>query len=285
MAPRASWKGQLKLSLVSFPVRLHNAITYSEKVSFNQLHKDCNRRLRQQMVCPEHGPVDRTEIVKGYEYEKGRYVVLEDADLENLKLETNKTIELVYFADEDDLDPMYLNSSYFVAPDGPVAQEAFAVFHQAMKEKGKIGIGRVVMSNREQIVALRPEGKGFVLTTLRYANEVRSPLPYFEDIKDVDIRPDHLKLAEQLIEANEATFEPDKFEDRYQSAVQQMIKAKIEGTEPAVPQEEEAGKVINLMDALKASVEQGMLKKPPAESVKKPKARKATAKRAKAKGA
>lgn len=282
MAPRASWKGQLKLSLVSFPVRLHNAVSAAHKVSLNQLHKDCNRRVRQQMTCPEHGPIDRTEIVKGYEFEKGKYVVIEDADLERLKLETTKTIELLYFIDEDVLDPMYLNSSYFVAPDGPVADEAFRVFHQAMKRNEKVAIGRVVMANRENIVALRVEGVGFVLTTLRYNSEVRSPTAYFEGIGQGDLREDHMQLAEQLIAANTAEFDTSTFKDRYQDALLELVKAKLEGAEPAVPQEEEVGKVINLMDALKASVEKGALKKPPAKSVKK--AKKAT-KRAKVKRA
>jgi DNA end-binding protein Ku len=278
MAPRASWKGQLKLSLVSFPVRLHNAVSAAHTISLNQLHKDCNRRVRQQMTCPEHGAIDRSDIVKGYEFEKGKYVVVDDGDLARLKLETTKTIELLYFIDEDVLDPMYLNSSYYVAPDGLVADEAFRVFHNAMKQHGKVGIGRVVMTNREHIVALRVEGVGFVLTTLRYASEVRSASAYFEDIGQGDLRADHMQLAEQLIEANSAEFDTSAFKDRYQDALLELVKAKLEGAEPAIPQEEEAGKVINLMEALKASVEKGALKKPPAKSVKRAKKSTKTAK-------
>jgi DNA end-binding protein Ku len=270
MPPRASWKGQLKLSLVSFPVRLHNVISTTERVSLNQLHAGCNRRLRQQMICPEHGPVERSEISKGYEYEKDKYVVMEEADLEAVRLDTTKSIELVQFVDEEQLDQLYLNASYFVAPDGPVADEAFRVFREAMKRQKKVAIGRVVMSNRENIVALRPEGKGFVLTTLHYASEVRSAEPYFEDIKDGTINESHMKLAEQLIESNAAEFTPSEFNDRYQDALLDVIKRKLDGEKPVVVQHEEAGKVINLMEALKASVAEQMRKKPPAESVSEP---------------
>jgi DNA end-binding protein Ku len=279
MPPRASWKGQLRLSLVSFPVRLHNAISTSERVSLNQLHAGCHRRLRQQMICPEHGPVERSDISKGYEYEKDKYVVIDDADLEAVRLETTKSIELVQFVDEDQLDSLYLNSSYFVAPDGPVADEAFRVFHQAMKTLKKVAIGRVVMSNRENIVALRVEGKGFVLTTLHYSNEVRAADPYFEDIKDGGINESHMKLAQQLIESHSAEFTPSEFNDRYQDALLDVIKQKMAGEQPVVVQHEEAGKVINLMEALKASVAEQTRKKPPAESVAEPAAAKPRARR------
>ncbi len=278
MVPRPMWKGQIRLSLVSFPVRMHNAVSTSTRVSFNQLHKDCGRRLKQQMVCPEHGAVDRTDIAKGYEYEKGKFVVMEDGDLEKVRIETNKTIELVQFVDAAELDPIYLNSSYYIAPDGPMGQDAFAVVHEAMRRNNKIAIGRMVIANRENIVALRCEDKGFVLTTLRYADEVRAAEPHFEDIKDIEPAEDHLKLAEQLIENATKEFDPTAFKDRYQDAMLEVIKAKIEGAEPVVPQEEEAGAVINLMDALKASVAGAATRKPPAESKKS-----ATARRTKAK--
>lgn len=279
MPPRASWKGQLKLSLVSFPVRMHNAVSTTSRISLNQLHAACNRRLRQQMVCPEHGAVDRSDIARGYEYEKSKYVVIDESDLEAVRLETNKTIELVTFVDAEELDTVYLNSSYYVAPDGPVGDEAFRVVRDAMKRMNKVGIGRVVMHNREQIVALRVEDAGFVLTTLHYADEVRAAGPYFEDIRDGDLDESHLKLAEQLIESHSGDFQPSEFADRYQDALLDVIKQKLAGETPAVVQQEEVGKVINLMDALKASVAAEAEKKPPAKSVKKPRA-KARSKRA-----
>ena len=284
MPPRASWKGQLKLSLIAIPVRLHNATASTARVTLNQLHKDCHHRLKQKMVCPEHGDVERADIVKGYEYEKGKYVVVEESDLEKLNLETTKIVEIVQFADANELDPIYWNSPYYVAPDGPVADEAFRVIREAMDKAHKIGIGRVVMANKEHLVALKVEDAGFLLTTLRYAAEVRSPTAYFEDIQDGPIPKDQLKLAEQLIESKTAPLDTSQFTDRYQNALLDIIKAKIEGTEPVIVQQAEAGKVVNFMEALKKSVEKAgkakTKKKPPAKSV-----RKAAAKKKKAKGA
>lgn len=275
MPPRASWKGQLKLSLVSFPVRLYNAISSTSRVSLNQLHKDCHMRLKQQMRCPEHGEVDRSEIVKGYEYEKGKYVIIDEADLDQIKLETNKTIEITQFVEADELDPLLLNSAYYVAPDGPVAEDAFRVFREAMRETNRVAIGRVVMANREQIVALGPQDNGFRLTTLRYANEVRSANPYFEEIKNGDVDPKQLQLAKQLVEQYTDEFDPAEFNDRYSDALLEVVKAKIDGSEPVIVQEQEAEKVINLMDALKQSLspEKKTRKKPPAKSVKRSKAK------------
>lgn len=254
MPPRASWKGNLRLSLVTLPVRLYNAISSTARISLNQLHRETHRRLRQQMIEPELGPVDREDIVKGYEYEKGKYVVVDDSDLEQIRLETTKTIELTRFVDADEVDPLYFDSPYFVAPDGPVGQEAFRVLREAMRRENKIGIGRVVMSNREQIIAIAPHDRGMKLTTLHYASEVRSADNYFDDIEDGDVNEQHLKLAEQLIESSSGPFEPGEFNDRYQDALLEVIKAKLEGAEPVIPQEAETGRIINLMDALKQSV-------------------------------
>ena len=280
MPPRATWKGHLKISLVSFPVRLYNAVSGATRISMNQLHKDCHRRLRQQMVCPEHGAVERDEIVRGYEYDKGKYVVVDDADLEKVRLETTKTIELEQFVDETELDPLFLDSPYYMAPDGPVAEEAFRVVREATKAAGKVGIGRVVMSGREHIVALKVLDRGFVLTTLRYADEVRGATPYFEEIKNGEVDRKQVELARQIIDSHAAEFDPAQFKDRYQDALLELVKAKIAGAEPVVAPEEQVGKVINLMEALKASVEQLEKKKPPARSVKEPAARQAKAKRA-----
>lgn len=269
MPPRASWTGQLKCSLVAVPVRLYNAVSSSHRITLNQLHKKTHRRLRQQMVDPEEGATERTDIVKGYEYEKGKYVIIDEADMERIKLETNKVIDIVQFIDADELDSMYLNNPYFVAPDGPVAEEAFRVIREAMKATNKVGVGRVVMTNREHIVTLRHEGKGLMLTTLRYASEVRSAEPYFEGIKNGDIDKAQLQLAKQLIDSMATPFDPSQFNDRYQDALMDVIKAKIDGSEPVIAQEEEVGKVINLMEALKKSVANAPKKKPPAKSIKK----------------
>lgn len=277
MPPRASWTGYLRLSLVTIPVRMYNAVTSTSKVSLNQLHKDCHQRMRQQMVCPEHGNVEREDIVKGYEYEKDKYVVIDEADLEKVKLETTKTVELIQFVNAGELNPIFLNTAYYVAPEGPVAEEGFRVIRDAMRQANKVGIGRVVMSGKEHIVALQVEDKGFVLNTLHYASEVRSPAAYFEEILNKEVNKDQLNLAKQLVENSTVTFDPSQFKDRYQEALLEIIKAKVEGSEPILVPSAEVGKVVNLMDALRQSVaqskpakEEGLKaeKKPPAESVK-----------------
>jgi DNA end-binding protein Ku len=275
MAPRASWTGYLRLSLVTIPVRLYNAVSSTSKVSLNQLHKDCNVRLRQQMVCPEHGKVEKEDIVKGYEFEKDRYVVVDDADLQKIKLETTKTIDLIQFVDATEVDSIYFDTPYYVAPDGPVAEEGFRILREAMRLANKIAIGQVVISNREHMVAIQPQDKGLVLNTLHYAEEVRNATSYFEDIKTAEVQKPQLDLAQQLVNSLAGSFEPAKFKDRYQDALLEVIKAKVAGSEPVIAQKAEMGKVINLMDALKQSLAQSISqKKPPAASVKAPAAKK-----------
>jgi DNA end-binding protein Ku len=269
MAPRASWTGYLRLSLVTIPVRLYNAISSTSKVSLNQLHKNCNLRLRQQMVCPEHGKVEKEDIVKGYEFEKDRYVVVDEADLEKIRLETTKTIDLMQFVDAGELDPIYFNTPYYVAPDGPVAEEGFRILREAMRQANKIAIGQVVISSKEQVVALKVQERGLVLNTLHYAEEIRNAASYFEEIKNGDVDKNQLALAEQLVNSYTTAFDASKFTDRYQNALLEAIKGKIAGSQPVVAQRVEAGKVINLMDALKQSLAQSAAqKKPPAASVK-----------------
>lgn len=269
MAPRASWTGYLRLSLVTIPVRLYNAISSTNKVSLNQLHKACNLRLRQQMVCPEHGKVEKESIAKGYEFEKDRYVVIDETDIEKIKLETTKTIDLIQFVDAKEVDPIYLDTPYYVAPDGPVAEEAFRILREAMRLANKTAIGQVVISNKEHIVAIKPQDRGLVLNTLHYAEEVRSAASYFEEIKTAGIEKAQLALAEQLVNSLTGAFDPSRFKDRYQESLLEVIKNKVAGSEPVITQKAEMGKVINLMDALKQSLAQTVSqKKPPAESVK-----------------
>jgi DNA end-binding protein Ku len=281
MALRATWTGYLRLSLITIPVRLFNAISSADKISLNQLHKDCNSRLRQKMVCPTHGEVEREQIVKGYEYEKDRYVVVEDSDLKAIRLETTKIIELVSFANASQLDPVFLDAPYYVSPDGPVAEEGFRVLREAMRELDRVAIGRVVLSGREHIVAMGVQKKGLRMSTLRYASEIKAATPYFEDIKNGDVNPAQLGLAKQLVEQFTADFSPEQFTDRYQDALLDVIKTKIAGA-PIVPQHVEVGKVVNLMDALKQSLTKSQgaresVKKPPVESVETtPKAQKKT---------
>jgi DNA end-binding protein Ku len=253
-------------------VRLYNVINSSSRVSLNQLHKGCNQRIRQQLVCAQHGKVEREDIAKGYEYEKDKYVVLEEADLEKVRLETSKVIDLVQFVDANEINPLYFESPYYMAPDGGIAEEAFRIIRDAMRKANKVAIGRVVMAGREQIVALRVHDKGFTLTTMHYANEVRAADSYFEEIADKEINKDQLALATQLIESTTAPFDASQFKDRYQDSLMDVIKAKIQGTAPVIVQQAEAGKVIDLMAALQQSVAQAKsqkaAKKPPAASVK-----------------
>ncbi|MFG0283353.1 MAG: Ku protein [Phycisphaerales bacterium JB039] len=292
MAPRAMWTGQLRLSLVSFGVRLYSATESSGKVSMNQLHKDCHQRVRNQLVCPTHGPIGRDEIVKGYEYEKDSYVIIEQEDLDKIRLESTKTIELTEFVDEGDIDPLYVDSPYFLGPDGKVAEEAFNVIHEALKKTGKVGIGRVVMYGRERIVALKPEGRGFLLTTLRYAGEVRSSADLFKDIKVGEVDEEQLELATSIIEKKAAEFDPSEFTDRYQEAFFDIVKAKVEGEEPVIVDEEATPRSFNFMDALRQSVEEAeqekaARKKPDKKTEKKPAAasKKAPAKKPAARSA
>ncbi|MHC4415959.1 MAG: non-homologous end joining protein Ku [Planctomycetota bacterium] len=282
MPPRATWKGHLKLSLVTIAVRVYNATSSTGRITLNQLHKGCHHRLRQQMVCPAHGNVDRSEIVKGYQYEKDRYVVIDQSDLERIQLETTKAIEIIQFIDPSELEPIYLDAPYYLAPDGPVAEESFRVIREAMGKAGKVGIGRFIIGGREHIVALQVQDRGLVLTTLRSAEEVRSAGPYFEEIPNGEVEKSQLKLAEQLVESMTAPLDTARFKDRYQEALLEIVKAKIEGTEPVIVQASEPDKAFNFMEALRASVAEGTAakatvkaprKKPPAKSVR-PAARK-----------
>lgn len=271
MPPRAMWTGQLRLSLVSFGVRMYAATESSKKVSMNQLHKDCHQRVRNQLVCPTHGPIGRDELVKGYEYEKDSYVIIDQDDLDGIRLESNKTIEIVQFVDMEELDPMLIDSPYFIGPDGPVAEEAYSVIREAMKRAGKVAIGKLVMSGRERIVALRVEGKGFLMTTLRYPDEVRKPSDYFSDIRDVEIDEEQLALAGTIMDKKAEPFDPRAFQDRYRDAFFDVVKAKVEGAEPIHVDDEETPAGFNFMDALRQSVAdaEGAAKKPAKKSVRK----------------
>lgn len=264
MAPRSSWKGHLKLSLVSCPVRLYNATSRSEKVSFHLLHKDTHNRIQMKPHDPELGPVERSDLVKGYEYEKDQYVVFTDEDFEKIQIESTKAIVIEKFVDAAEVDPIYYDSPYYLAPDGAVAEETFRVIQQAMRAKQKVALSRIVLSSRERLIALTCRDKGFLVMTLRTADEVRDSKDYFTDIKDEEPEAEMLELAERLIEQKSGAFDPSEFRDRYQDAVIEMVKAKVKGQEPVIARAPERGKVINLMDALRKSLEES--RKPPAES-------------------
>lgn len=283
MPPRATWKGHLKVSLVQLGVRLYNATSSANRITLNQLHRKTNARLKQRMVDPTTGDeAEREEIVKGYEYEKGRYVIIDQEDLDKIKLPSTKTIEITTFVDADSIEPIYLNSPYYLAPDGPVAEEAFCVIRDAMRASGKAGVGKLVMAGREHVVAVGAHDKGMMLNTLRYASEVRAADPYFDEIHDHTGDTSQIKMAEQLIESLAGEFDPESYSDHYQDALLKVVKAKIDGSEPVIAQEAEAAKTLNFMEALRASVGEAgaakkkVAKKPPAKSVgaKKKKVRK-----------
>lgn len=259
MAARAYWKGHIRLSLVSFAVRLHAAITATEKLSLHQYDRDTGERIRYHKVTDSGEDVEAEDIIKGYEYEKGHFVPIEDEDLDKLKLESKHTIDLVQFTDMDDVDPIYFERSYYVVPDGEIAEEAFITVREALKASRKAAIGQIVLSNKERIVTLRPCGKGLVLDTLRYAYEVREAAKYFEDLPaKVKVNDEQLELAEALIDKKTKAFDPKAFKDHYQQGLLEIIEAKMKGKEiketgsGTKPEE----KVVDIVEALKQSLKQ-----------------------------
>lgn len=282
MAPRTSWKGYLKLSLVSCPVRLYPAVSASERITFNQLHKDTHNRINMKPVDPELGMVERADLVKGYEYEPKQYVIIEDSDLEAVRIESNHTLNIEAFVDEGSIDVTYQDVPYYLAPDGKMADETFVVLRDAMRKTGKVAIARLVLSSRERVVAISARDKGMLVSTLRNPAEVRKTTEYFDEIPDLKADPDMLQLAEKLIEQKVTDFDFQKYEDRYEVALMEMIKQKLKGHKPIVAAAPERGNVINLMDALKQSLGQA---KPSAPSKSKTKAPAEAAPAAKAKPA
>jgi len=255
MALRAYWTGNLKISLVTFGIRLYNAISESEKVRLNQLHKGCNARIKMPTTCPIHGQVDRSEIAKGYEFEKEKYVVIEQDELDKIKLRSEKTIELTKFVPADSVLDVYLDSTYYVAPDGPVAEEPFRVVREALEKTRTAGIGKLTISGRERPVLLRPGEKGFTLTTLHAANEVRESKPYFEEIKDGPTNKEYMQLATTLIKGKTGKFDPSEFHDTYQDALVDLVKSKVAGQSPIIVQEEELPATFNFAEALRQSLD------------------------------
>jgi DNA end-binding protein Ku len=280
MAPRASWKGYIKLSLVSCPVRLYPATSSSGRISFNQLHKDTHNRINIKPVDPELGLVERSDLVKGYEYEDKKYVIIDDEDLEAVRIESNHTLDIEAFVDAGEVDLIYQDAPYYLAPDGKMAEETFTVLREAMRDSGKLAIARLVLSSRERVVTIGARENGMLVCTLRSPSEVRAASSYFDDIPEAEPEPEMLQLAEQLINQKTTEFDPKNYEDRYEAALMEMIKKKIAGQKPVIAAAPERGNVVNLMDALKASLSQG---KPPAKSQGKGRAAKAPATKAPAK--
>jgi DNA end-binding protein Ku len=270
MAPRAYWKGYLKLSLVSCPIALYPATSSSERVSFNRINKKTGNRLKQQQVDAETGePVEKEDIGRGYEIGKGQYLQIEDDEIEKIRIESTHTIEIDSFVPRTEIDDRYLDSPYYVAPTDQVGQEAFAVIRDAIREKGLVALGRVVVSRREYVVMLEAFDKGLLASTLRYAYEVREPAAYFEDIPELKLPAEMKQLAAHILETKASHFEPSKFVDHYETALVELLRAKQAGRIVEAPKDEPAPhRVINLMDALRASIGAETKKKPAAASTK-----------------
>lgn len=287
MAPRPNWKGFLKLSLVSCGVSMYPATSTSQRIRFNIINKTTGNRIRNEVVDAETGdPVESDDRVKGYEIEKGEYILLEDDELDNVALESTHTIDIDEFVPMADVDRIYLDESYYIVPQDDVAQEAFAVIREAMKKEDLAGLARVVVSRRERLLLLRPRGKGLLATTLRYKNEVRDEEAYFDEIPDSKVPADMLKLATHILDTKKGAFDPGKFEDRYETALKELVKAKAAGRTIAAPSESRPSNVVNLMDALRRSAKgESKPEKAPAKADSKPAGKRKAAPKAKAKRA
>lgn len=255
MAPRANWKGFLRLSLVNCPVALYPATSESEKVSFNQLNRKTGHRIKYAKVDADTGEeVANEDIVKGYKVDTDTFIEVTKDELENVALESTRTIEIDEFVDRSEIDPRYLIRPYYLTPDGKVGHDAFAVIRETIREMNKVAIGRVVLTNREHIIALEPMDKGLMGTLLRYPYEVRDAAEYFDDIQDVKVTKDMLELARHIVNQKAGHFEPDKFEDQYETALIDLINQKRAG-KPILAKERPRGEnVVDLMDALRKSI-------------------------------
>jgi DNA end-binding protein Ku len=280
MASRSTWKGFLKLSLVSCPVQLQPATTRGNRIAFHNLNKATHNRIEMRPHDAESGEeVDRDRLVRGYEVDQGRFVLIEEQDLEAIETEASRTIDLTSFVDRDEIDPIYLDSPYYLAPDGPAADETFRVVHAALEQRKKVGIGRVVIGNRERIVVVETRGDGMLLTTLRTADEVRADREYFAEIPATKPDPDMVELATDIVTRREGKFDPARFEDRRQAGLKKLVEAKIAGEAPVTPESAEqrpSATVVDLMAALKRSLQET----PGGKSAERPAAKKAPAKKA-----
>jgi DNA end-binding protein Ku len=256
MAPRAYWKGSLRLSLVTCPVLLYPASTAVEKTRFHMINKETGNRLKQQMVDAETGDVVEGEQKgRGYELTKGKYVEIDKDELEAVQIESNHTIDIDSFVPKDEIDKRYLNHPYYIVPDGKAALDAFAVVRDAMKDQDRVALARIVLTNREHVIAIEPMGKGLIGTTLRYPYELRDADEYFEDIKSPKVSKDMIELASHILDTKAAHFDPSKFKDEYEDALKKLVKRKAAGKPIKVAEpEERPSNVINLMDALKQSL-------------------------------
>jgi DNA end-binding protein Ku len=255
MAARPTWKGYLKISLVNIPIKVFPATDAGATLSFNQLHAECQTRIQQKRWCPHcQREVPNTDIVKGYEFEKGRYVIVGDEDIEKVRVDSTRVINLERFTDDTAIDPIYLERPYYLAPDGPVAKEAFAVIREGMK--GKAGIGKVALYGREYLVKVQPRERGLIMYTLRHANEIRS-MEGIDELHDMPakVKPDEVRLAQQVIGTFEGDVDFQSYRDDYQIGLREIIDAKIDGREIVTQEVAAPPKVVNLMEALRKSLD------------------------------
>ncbi len=260
MAARPAWRGQIRLALVSIPVEIYAATKAGKSITFHQVHEPSGQRVRYEKVVPGIGPVDRDEILKGYQVEKGEYVLLDQEEIDKVKLESRKTLDLTQFVPLADIDPIYFDKPYYVAPADELAEDAFIVVREALKRTQKVGIGQLAMRGQEYVVSLKPCGRGMVLETLRYADEVNRASSFFRDIGDAKPDPDMLEMAEALIEKKTGEFDAKEFENRYIEALKRLIAEKQKKKGKRVIQDKEperipkGSNVIDLMAALKKSL-------------------------------
>ena len=284
MAYRPSWQGHLKLSLVTCPVALYTATNSGGDVHFHLINPATNNRIKMITTDPDTGPVERSELVKGYEVSKGEYVILTDEEIKSVRLESTRTIDIERFVPEAEIDRIYWDNPYFLAPDGEMAQEAFGVIRAAMEKSGQIALGRIVLATRERILALEPRGKGILAYTIRSDAEVRQPDEIFGPITDAEPDPEMITIAEKIIDQREGPFDPSQFVDRYETALKKLIADKQKGRKVTAVDQGEDTNVVDLMAALRASLaakDKGDSKparkpKPAAKKPIKPRARKAS---------
>jgi DNA end-binding protein Ku len=270
MPPRPTWKGYLKVSLVNIPVKVYPATESSATISFNQLHVECQTRINQKKWCPKcEREITSAEVVKGYEFEKGRWVVIEDEDIAKVRTESTKVINLLQFASDDQIDPMYVDRAYYLVPDGSMATDAYSVMRDGMT--GKVGIGKVAIHGREYLVAVKPHKQGLVMYTLHHAAEIRT-IDQIDELREVrgKVNPAEMKLARQVVESFEGELNLADYKDEYQEGLRQIIEAKVAGEEIVAIEEEAPPKVVDLMEALRRSLDQvSSGKKKPAKVEKK----------------
>jgi DNA end-binding protein Ku len=280
MAPRANWKGYLRLSLVSCPIALYPASSLSEKVSFNRVNRKTGNRLKQQNVDSETGEVvPREDMARGYEIAKGQYLIVEDEELEAVQIESTRTIDIDQFVPKNEIDERYIESPYYIAPDGQVGQDAFAVIRDTIGKLNMVALGRVVLTRREHVIALEPMGRGLLGMTLRYPYEIRDEQSYFEDIPELKLPKEMLDLATHIVNTRFAHFDPSHFEDRYENALIDLLKKKEAGEKIEPIRGAPPPRVVNLIDALRASIDADKKKAPaPSTHARRPAKKKASQK-------